>query len=87
MIKDTGIPKKGTHSVGVSHQYCLQLGKQANCQSGGVSLSLANHHGSLPVAYRLHLPKASWADDAARLRKAGYRRMSCSRPSRKSGLR
>ena len=37
----------------------------------GVVLPLANHHGSLPVAYRLYLPKASWADDAARRRKAG----------------
>jgi len=70
IIDDTGIPKKGTHSVGVQHQYCGQLGKQANCQVA-VSLSLANHHGSLPVAYQLYLPKVSWADDAARRRKAG----------------
>ncbi len=33
MIDDTGIPKKGTRSVAVSHQYCVQLGKQANCRS------------------------------------------------------
>src|ERR1700733_1208025 len=70
IIDDTGIPKKGSHSVGVQHQYCGQLGKQANCQVA-VSLSLANHHGSLPVAFQLYLPKVSWADDAARRRKAG----------------
>jgi SRSO17 transposase len=69
IIDDTGIPKKGSHSVGVQHQYCGQIGKQANCQVA-VSLSLANHHGSLPVTYQLYLPK-SWADDEARRRKAG----------------
>src|SRR6202051_5310305 len=49
IIDDTGIPKKGQHSVGVSHQYCGQLGKQANCQVA-VTLSLANRHAGLPVA-------------------------------------
>ena len=33
MIDAMGIPKKGTHSVAVSHQYCGRLGKQANCRS------------------------------------------------------
>lgn len=69
VIDDTGFPKHGRHSVGVSHQYCGQVGKQDNCQVA-VSLSLANHHASLPVAYRLYLPK-SWADDAGHRRKAG----------------
>jgi SRSO17 transposase len=68
IIDDTSFPKKGRHSVGVSHQYCGQLGKQANCQVA-VTLSLANHHASLPVAYRLYLPKA-WAEDDARRCKA-----------------
>jgi len=69
IIDDTGFPKKGKHSVGVSRQYCGQLGKQDNCQVA-VSLSLANAEGSLPVAYRLYLPEA-WASDASRRRKAG----------------
>ena len=69
IIDDTGFPKKGVHSVGVTHQYCGQLGKQDNCQVA-VSLSIANHHASLPVAYRLYLPK-DWAEDAERRRKAG----------------
>ena len=33
-------------------------------------LSLANHHASLPVAYRLYLPK-EWTNDEVRCRKAG----------------
>jgi SRSO17 transposase len=69
IIDDTSFPKKGRHSVGVSHQYCGQLGKQANCQVA-VSLSIANHNTSLPVAYRLYLPK-DWAADDGRRRKAG----------------
>ena len=68
IIDDTGFPKQGQHSVGVQHQYCGQLGKQANCQVA-VSLSIANHHASLPVAYRLYLPK-QWAADGARRNKA-----------------
>jgi SRSO17 transposase len=69
IIDDTGLPKHGTHSVGVQHQYCGELGKEANCQVA-VSLSIANHHASLPVAYRLYLPEA-WAKDRARRKKAG----------------
>ena len=69
IIDDTSFPKHGAHSVGVTHQYCGQLGKQENCQVA-VSLSLANHYASLPVAYRLYLPKG-WAEDRKRRRKAG----------------
>jgi FOG: Transposase len=69
IIDDTGFPKQGRHSVGVARQYCGQLGKQDNCQVA-VSLSLANHHASLPVAYRLYLPQ-DWATDRERRRKVG----------------
>jgi SRSO17 transposase len=69
IIDDTSFPKQGRHSVGVARQYCGQLGKEDNCQVA-VSLSLANGHASLPVAYRLYLPQ-EWTNDRARLRKAG----------------
>ena len=69
IVDDTGMPKKGRHSVGVARQYCGQLGKQDNCQVA-VSLSAANDHASLPIAYRLYLPH-EWADDPDRRARAG----------------
>src|SRR5437016_3729843 len=69
IIDDTGIPKQGKHSVGVASQYCGQLGRKGNCQVA-VSLSIANHAASLPVAHRLYLPK-DWAEDPSRRHKAG----------------
>lgn len=69
IIDDTGMPKKGKHSVGVARQYCGQLGKQDNCQVA-VSISLASNEASLPVAYQLYLPR-EWIDDLPRRRKAG----------------
>src|ERR1700737_3002037 len=68
IVDDTSFPKCGSKSVGVHHQYCGQLGKQANCQVA-VTLSIANHHVSLPIAYRLYLPQ-EWAKDARRRKKA-----------------
>ena len=82
IIDDTGFPKKGEHSVGVARQYCGQLGKQDNCQVA-VSLSLANHHASLPVAYRLYLPE-DWAEDSKRRRKTGVPEDIRFRPSPRS---
>jgi SRSO17 transposase len=69
IVDDTGFPKKGEHSVGVARQYCGELGKQDNCQVV-VSVSLATERASVPVAYRLYLPK-QWASDRVRRRKAG----------------
>ena len=62
IVDDTGFTKKGNHSVGVARQYCGRLGKQDNCQVA-VTLSIANHSASLPIAYRLHPPE-TWANDA-----------------------
>jgi len=69
VIDDTGIPKKGKHSVGVARQYCGVLGKQDNCQVA-VSVTLANEAASVPAAYRLYLPEV-WTKDARRRLSAG----------------
>jgi SRSO17 transposase len=68
IVDDTGFQKKGSHSVGVARQYCGRLGKTDNCQIA-VTLSIANHHMSLPIAWRLYLPE-DWANDAGRRKKA-----------------
>ena len=67
IVDDTGFPKKGKHSVGVTRQYCGQVGKQENCRVA-VSLSVATWSSSLPIAYRLYLPK-EWIEDAERREK------------------
>jgi SRSO17 transposase len=69
IVDDTGFRKYGRHSVGVARQYCGNLGKTDNCQVA-VSLSFATPEGSLPLAYRLYLPR-EWAEDKARCQRAG----------------
>jgi len=68
VVDDTGIPKKGRHSVGVARQYCGPLGKPDNCQVA-VTVSLVNAALSVPAAYRLYLPEV-WARDRRRRRRA-----------------
>src|SRR5271169_4017459 len=68
IVDDTGFAKKGVHSVGVARQYCGRLGKTDNCQIA-VTLSIANHAASLPIAYQLYLPE-DWAVDEARRKEA-----------------
>jgi len=69
IVDDTGFPKQGTHSVGVTRQYCGQLGKQENCRVA-VSVSLATEQASLPVTYGLYLPEV-WAQDPERRKETG----------------
>lgn len=57
ILDDTGMPKKGCHSVGVARQWCGATGKQDDCQVA-VALSVGNGTASIPVGYRLYLPKA-----------------------------
>lgn len=69
VIDDTGFPKKGEHSVGVSRQYSGTLGRTDNCQVA-TSLHLAGERGSGCIGMRLYLPQ-DWADDEKRRRKTG----------------
>jgi len=69
IVDETGWLKQGSHSVGVSHQYCGAVGKQANCQ---VSVEVAVSDGwvAAPIAGQLYLP-SSWSEDSERCAQAG----------------
>jgi len=69
VVDETGWLKQGQHSVGVSHQYCGAVGKQANCQ---VSVELVASDGwvAAPLGGRLYLPE-SWAQDEERRAEVG----------------
>jgi SRSO17 transposase len=69
VVDETGWVKQGDHSVGVSHQYCGSVGKQANCQ---VSVELVVSDGTVaaPVGGRLYLPQ-KWTEDPRRCAEAG----------------
>jgi SRSO17 transposase len=69
IVDETGCPKQGEKSVGVWHQYCGALGKQANCQVS-VELVASDGQTAFPLAARLYLPEA-WANDLARRQEAG----------------
>jgi SRSO17 transposase len=69
VVDDTGLVKKGTHSVGVTRQYCGQVGKQENCRVA-VSLSLSTREASLPIAWQLYLPEI-WTQDKKRRKATG----------------
>src|SRR6476619_2682800 len=61
IVDETAWLKQGKNSVGVSHQYCGAIGKQANCQ---VSVELVVSDGlvAAPVGGRLYLPHSRIED-------------------------
>jgi len=69
VVDETGWLKQGTHSVGVSHQYCGAVGKKAQCQVA-VELVVSNGAMAVPVGGRLYLPEV-WASDRRRRHQAG----------------
>jgi SRSO17 transposase len=74
IFDDTGLPKKGTASVGVAPQYSGTLGKIGNCQVVVSAEYLADDPASSmpfhwPVSAQLFLPE-SWTQDAERRKQA-----------------
>jgi len=69
VVDETGWLKQGNDSVGVSHQYCGAVGKQAQCQVA-VELVVSDGEVAAPVGGRLYLPE-SWAKDSPRRENVG----------------
>jgi SRSO17 transposase len=74
VLDDTGLPKKGSASVGVAAQYSGTLGKIGNCQVVVSAEYLADDPASSspfhwPVSAQLYVP-ASWTSDPARRKRA-----------------
>lgn len=69
LIDESGVAKKGKHSVGVARQWCGRLGKVDNCQVG-VFAALGRGHLATLTDVRLFLPEA-WVADGQRCKKAG----------------
>lgn len=69
VVDETGWLKQGKDSVGVSHQYCGAVGKQAQCQIA-VELVVSDGEVTAPIGGRLYLPE-NWANDLPRRDKAG----------------
>jgi len=64
VLDETGIPKQGTHSVGVHKQYCGALGKIETCQVATL-LTYATVRGHVFLDRRLFLPEV-WCWDRVR---------------------
>jgi len=65
IIDDTGLLKKGDHSVGVKRQYTGSAGKITNCQVG-VSVVACTATSQFPVDFSLYLPP-EWLTPGARV--------------------
>ena len=64
-IDETGIRKKGKHSIGVDRQYCGNIGKIDNSQVA-VYAALSQGDFATLIDSKLYLPK-SWTTDKQRL--------------------
>lgn len=68
ILDDTGFPKQGKHSVGVTRQYTGTLGKVASCQVA-VTLHYAVAETTFCADAQLYLPE-EWTSDRPRLQQA-----------------
>lgn len=68
ILDESGIKKSGNGSVGVSRQYCGNLGKVENCQVG-VFLAYFKDNKRTLIDFRLYLPE-NWVEDKERCLKA-----------------
>jgi SRSO17 transposase len=67
-LTNQALKKSGNSSVGVSHQYCGNLGKKDNCQVG-IFLAYFKKKKRMLIDERLYLPQ-KWIDDEAHCLKA-----------------
>jgi len=68
ILDESGMKKSGDSSVGVSRQYCGNLGKVENCQVG-VFLAYSKGNKRTLIDFRLYLPE-NWVEDIERCSKA-----------------
>jgi SRSO17 transposase len=68
ILDESGIKKSGDSSVGVSRQYCGNLGKVDNCQVGVFRAYFKDNKRTL-IDFRLYLPE-NWVEDKERCLKA-----------------
>ncbi len=68
IFDESGFAKKGNESIGVSKQYCGNLGKVDNCQVG-VFAAYASEAGYSLVDKRLFIPEKWFGDDFESRRK------------------
>jgi SRSO17 transposase len=69
LLDESGVEKKGKHSVGVARQWNGRLGKVDNCQVG-VFAAFGRGARATLIDYRLYLPE-SWSEDEPRCQKMG----------------
>ena len=90
IFDDTGLPKKGTASVGVAPQYSGTLGKIGNCKVVVSAQYLADDPASstpfhFPVSAQVFLPE-SWTQDAERRKQAQVPEEICQQTSARDCL-